>query len=66
MKIDIGIQAILMFCFRNMRGCNVDITDGVGGFMNYAHEMGSGTIIYVPSFVRIGSEIQKLMGEGDT
>jgi hypothetical protein len=28
MKIGIGVQAILRFCFRNFRGCNVGITDG--------------------------------------
>jgi hypothetical protein len=29
-------------------------------------EMGSGAMIYVPSFIKIGSGIQKLMGGGDT
>jgi hypothetical protein len=29
--------------------------------MKYAVEMGSGTIIYIPSFRKIGSIIQKLM-----
>jgi hypothetical protein len=28
MKICAGVQAILRFCFRNLRGCNVGITDG--------------------------------------
>jgi hypothetical protein len=28
MKIGTGVQAILGFCLRNLRGCNVDITDG--------------------------------------
>jgi hypothetical protein len=28
MKIGTGVQAILRFCFRNMRGPNVGITDG--------------------------------------
>jgi hypothetical protein len=27
--------------------------------MNYAIEMGSGAIIYIPSFIKIGSGIQK-------
>jgi hypothetical protein len=27
-KIGTGVQAILRFCLRNLRGCNVDITDG--------------------------------------
>jgi hypothetical protein len=28
MKIGVGIQAILGVCLRNLRGCNVGITDG--------------------------------------
>jgi hypothetical protein len=35
------------------------------GFMKYAVEMGSGAMIYIPSFIKIGSGIQKLLG-GDT
>jgi hypothetical protein len=27
-KIGAGIQAILRFCIRNLRGCNVGITEG--------------------------------------
>jgi hypothetical protein len=34
------------------------------GFMKYAVEMGSGAIIYIPSFVKIGSCSRKLMGRG--
>jgi hypothetical protein len=30
--------------------------------MNYAVEMGSDTMLYVPSFVKTGSGIQKLIG----
>jgi hypothetical protein len=29
--------------------------------MNYAVEMGSGAIIYIPSFIQIGSGIQNLL-----
>jgi hypothetical protein len=29
--------------------------------MKYAAEMGSGAMIYVPSFIKIGSDIQKLI-----
>jgi hypothetical protein len=29
--------------------------------MKYAVEMGSGAIIYIPSFIKIGSSIQKLI-----
>jgi hypothetical protein len=28
MKIDTGVQAILRFSLRILRGCNIDITDG--------------------------------------
>jgi hypothetical protein len=31
----------------------------------YAVEMGSGAMIYIPSFIKIGSGIQKLLG-GDS
>jgi hypothetical protein len=36
--------------------------------MKYVVEMGSDAIIYeyIPSFVKIGSGIQKLLGAGDT
>jgi hypothetical protein len=30
--------------------------------MKYAIELGSGAMIYIPSFIQIGSGIQKLMG----
>jgi hypothetical protein len=30
--------------------------------MNYAVEMGLGAMIYIPSFIKIGLGIQKLMG----
>jgi hypothetical protein len=31
--------------------------------MKHAVEMGSGAMIYIPSFIKIGSGIMKLMGE---
>jgi hypothetical protein len=34
--------------------------------MTYAVEMGSGSMIYIPGFSKIGSAIQKLMGVGFT
>jgi hypothetical protein len=40
-------------------------TDCWEGFFKYAIEMGSVAMIYVPSFVKIGSGIQKLL-RGDT
>jgi hypothetical protein len=33
--------------------------------MKHAVEMGSGAVIYIPSFIKTGSDIQKLTG-GDT
>jgi hypothetical protein len=30
--------------------------------MKYAVEIGSGAMIYIPSFMKIGSDIQKLIG----
>jgi hypothetical protein len=33
--------------------------------MKYAAEMGSGPMIYIPNFIKIGSDIQKIIG-GDT
>jgi hypothetical protein len=32
--------------------------------MKYAVEMGSGAMIYIPSFIKIGSGIQTLIGRG--
>jgi hypothetical protein len=37
----------------------------MGGIFNKAVEMGSGVVIYVPSFINIGSGVQKLV-VGDT
>jgi hypothetical protein len=34
--------------------------------MKYAAEMGSGAMIFIPSVIKIGSGIQKLIGGGDT
>jgi hypothetical protein len=36
-------------------------TDRWEGFMKYAAEMGSGAMIYIPNFVKIGSGIRKLI-----
>jgi hypothetical protein len=33
--------------------------------MKYVLEMGSGAMIYIPSFIKIGSGIHKLMGVGE-
>jgi hypothetical protein len=34
--------------------------------MKYVVETGSGAMIYIPSFIKIGSGIQKLIGRGYT
>jgi hypothetical protein len=34
--------------------------------MKYAVEMGSGAMMHIPSFIKIDSGIQKLMGRGDS
>jgi hypothetical protein len=34
--------------------------------MKYATELGSGAMIYIPSFIKIDSDIQKLMGVENT
>jgi hypothetical protein len=41
-------------------------TDWGGGVMKYAVEMGLGAMMYVPSFIKIDSVIQKLIGWGFT
>jgi hypothetical protein len=34
--------------------------------MNYTVEMGSGAMIYIPSFIKIGSGIQKMISGEDS
>jgi hypothetical protein len=34
--------------------------------MKYGAEMGSGAVIYIPSFIKIGLDIQNLNGLGTT
>jgi hypothetical protein len=34
--------------------------------MKYAGEVSSGAMIYIPSFIKVGSGIKKLMGYTDT
>jgi hypothetical protein len=33
--------------------------------MKYVVEMGSGVMMYMPSFIKTGSAVQKLIGEGE-
>jgi hypothetical protein len=37
----------------------------MGGFTKYAIEMGSSAMIYIPSFIEIGSGIGKIKGKGE-
>jgi hypothetical protein len=37
-------------------------TDWWEVFKKYTIEMGSGAVIYMPNFIKIGSDIQKLLG----
>jgi hypothetical protein len=62
MKISTGVQEILKFCHRNLRGSNVGITDGNNFVFTYAVEMDSGAVIYVYRFIKIGSGIQMFIG----
>jgi uncharacterized protein YraI len=48
-----GIEAILRFCHRNMRGCNVD--------MMYAVEMDTCGTIYLPSFLKLGTGVRAIL-----
>jgi hypothetical protein len=45
----------------NDKGIHIQ-TDWWEGFIKYAVEMGSGAMIYIPSFKKIVSAIQKLTG----
>jgi hypothetical protein len=45
-------------CLATIRDTQTDGRD----FMKHAVEMGSGAMIYIPSFIKTGSGIQKLIG----
>jgi hypothetical protein len=49
-----------------MEGYTYRHTDRWEGFMKYVTEMGSVAMINIPSFIKIGSGIQKLIGGGNT
>jgi hypothetical protein len=49
-------------CLATIEGYTYKHTDRWEGFINEAVEMGSGALMYVPSFIKIGSGIQKLIG----
>jgi hypothetical protein len=45
-----------------IEGIHIQTHRLVGGIMNYAVEMGSGAVICIPSFIKISSGVQKLIG----
>jgi hypothetical protein len=46
----------------NDKEINIQTQTDWSDSFNYAVEMGSGAVMYVPSFIKIGSGIQKLIG----
>jgi hypothetical protein len=57
-----AVTFLLSSCLATIRGYTYRHTDGLGGgFMKYTVEMGSGDMIYIPSFIEIGSAIQELI-----
>jgi hypothetical protein len=54
------IKFLPIRCVASVAGSHTD-TDRWEGFIMYAVEMGSGAMIYIPSFVNIGSGFQKLI-----
>jgi hypothetical protein len=65
MKIGTGIQAIIIFSYNNLRGCNIVITDWEE-FMNYVFETNSGGITYILSLITINSGMKKCRKSADT
>jgi hypothetical protein len=53
-----GVQAILRFCLCNLNGSNLGIIDG----NKRTVEMGSGVMIYIPSFMKIGKGAKGILG----
>jgi hypothetical protein len=53
------------FYLANYRGIDVQTHRLKEGFIKHAVEMGSGALICIPSFIKIDSDIQKLIW-GDT
>jgi hypothetical protein len=49
-------------CVAKIWGYTYRHTDWWEGFMKYTVEMGLYAMIYIPTFIEIGSGIQKLMG----
>jgi hypothetical protein len=47
---------------KSRRDTHTDTQANGTAFMKHAVEMSSGVMIYIPSFIKIGSGIQKLIG----
>jgi hypothetical protein len=60
-KIGSRIRVLLRVLLNSLRGCGVGITD-MRDIFKYFVEMASGTMIFIPSFVNIGSGIRNLFG----
>jgi hypothetical protein len=52
MKTGVGFQVIIRFCLNNFNGPNTGVTDG-RDLMKYTVEMGSGALMYIPSFIKL-------------
>jgi hypothetical protein len=57
MKTGEGVQVILWFALAVNEAVMLAL-----GFMKYATEMSSSSVINIPSFIKIGSSIEKLLG----
>jgi hypothetical protein len=60
MKIGTFAQAMLRFCHRNLKGCNVGITDGKG-FIKYAVEIAACGVICIITFKNISTGAQAIL-----
>jgi hypothetical protein len=48
-------------CLATTGGIHIETRRQIEGFMQYAVEMGSGVMIYIPRFIKVGSGIQNLI-----
>jgi hypothetical protein len=60
------VTFLVNHCLATIREYTYRHTDWWEGFLKYAVKMGSIAMIYISSFMKTGSVIQKLMGWGDT
>jgi hypothetical protein len=56
---------LLSCCLATIRGNAHTDTDYRDEFIKYTVDMGSDTMIHIPSFIKIGSDVQKLRRGGD-